>query len=392
MIQPLESPEAGQHRSQLLVYAGRLENRMTTWEDDQAVVLSEWDVLPRDLPARLTSAGILVVLDVLSFPFETLDDDGWDVPLILVLPDGFTFAELAALLEEPILHRVTFFDRLVVDHDDVWDQLRRAYRWAVGQRLPGAGEDLEWVLKAARQLHEVDAGVSPEFEEAETDPFRYWKRRGEALGEVLMHRAVCSVRHDLRANKAMHRIQARALERRFSAARELCLSESCFDVLEMGTGVGRWASCFDAQTSRFVGLDISQDFIRLARQNYPHFRFREAARSLELPFEEESFDMAFTATVLHHNPPRARAKLLREMWRVVRPGGQLIFLEDFVAARGRPGGTTFPMAVSEFIEEVLDSTAGGVVLQHVEALRYKHDDFHRSGVVALSKVGVPKRW
>jgi hypothetical protein len=33
-----------------------------------------------------------------------------------------------------------------------------------------------------------------------------------------------------------------------------------------------------------------------------------------------------------------------------------------------------------------------VVLEHVESLRYPHDDWVRGGIIAVSKLGVPKKW
>jgi ABC-type Na+ transport system ATPase subunit NatA len=50
------------------------------------------------------------------------------------------------------------------------------------------------------------------------------------------------------------------------------------------------------------------------------------------------------------------------------------------------------MSVLEFVGLLLEATSGQVVLEHVESLRYPHDDKTRGGIIAVSKLGVPKRW
>jgi hypothetical protein len=83
------------------------------------------------------------------------------------------------------------------------------------------------------------------------------------------------------------------------------------------------------------------------------------------------------------------------MWRVARPGGRLLFLEDFVTTRG-PGETdphpAHGLSVLGFVELLLVATGWQVVMEHVESLRYPGEVLTRGGVVAVSRLGVPKRW
>jgi hypothetical protein len=50
------------------------------------------------------------------------------------------------------------------------------------------------------------------------------------------------------------------------------------------------------------------------------------------------------------------------------------------------------MSVLKFVELLFEVTAAQVVLEHVESLRYRHDDLVRGGLLAFSRLGVPKTW
>src|ERR671920_1621252 len=70
-------------------YAGRFSEEVSgAGLPGDHTVLSDWDVLPAQLASALEPASVLVVLDMLSFPFESLTGDLVDVPLILLLPPG----------------------------------------------------------------------------------------------------------------------------------------------------------------------------------------------------------------------------------------------------------------------------------------------------------------
>jgi SAM-dependent methyltransferase len=132
--------------------------------------------------------------------------------------------------------------------------------------------------------------------------------------------------------------------------------------------------------------------VATARANFPERSFEQLGPDLGFPYDDESFDLVFSVTVMHHNPTPAKRALLTEMWRVAKPGGRLLFLEDFVTGAWSERSTVYPMSVLGFVELLLEATAGRVVLDHVESLRYPHDDVTRAGLIAVSKLGVPKRW
>src|SRR5262249_50271876 len=99
-------------------------------------------------------------------------------------------------------------------------------------------------------------------------------------------------------------------------------------VLEVGCGTGvldRWLARHTGRANRIVGLDISRYMLReamaLARQEGLEgvVEFREGSAGA-LPFPASSVDVAMWSTVIQ----RVDAdRMLREMVRVVKPGGRV---------------------------------------------------------------------
>ena len=374
-------------------YAGRFLDRVAgAGLPSDCEILSEWDVLPTRLDAVVERASTLAILDLFSFPFEAMTGDRQDVPLILVLPPQFDAEFLTTVFGAALFERLSFFDRIATGDADLWEGLRRRYGWAEGQRIEIGSDRLEEVAREIHALLEAESASPTFFGDGDYEVARYWNERGDALADSAPHQAVCSVQHNQKFNKAMHRAQAATLEPQFAAAWGGRAEDAAFDVLEIGVGVGRWASSFDLSKIRFVGVDISEGMVNAARANFPEGHFARLGSDLLLPYADESFDLVFSVTVMHHNPTSAKRTLLSEMWRVARPGGRLMFLEDFVVAKGSAKSPVYRMSVLKFVDLVLEATAGQVVLEHVESLRYPHDDVVRSGLLSLSKVGVPKTW
>jgi demethylmenaquinone methyltransferase/2-methoxy-6-polyprenyl-1,4-benzoquinol methylase len=349
-----------------VIYAGRFGDQLAGADlPVDSVVLAERDALPHKLTGVLDHANTLVFLDLLSFPFEVLTGGQWDIPMIAVLPSGVDAGSLTSDFGPVLFERLGFFDRIVAPDSAAWDELRRRYRWAESQRIPVASDHPSEVTKTVRNLL---AGGASSPTTSET----------------------CSTDRDPRLDKALHRVQAAALEPRFAAARGKQATEVPLDVLEVCTGAGRWASSFDPMQTRFVGIDAREDLVESARANFPEGRFDRLGPDLLFPYEDEGFDLVFSVAVMHHNPAPAKRTMLSEMWRVCRPGGGIVFLEDFVFA-GEPEETSLhPTSVTKFVDLILEATTGQVVLDYTESLRYPGEELHTGGLISLLRLGVPK--
>jgi SAM-dependent methyltransferase len=107
------------------------------------------------------------------------------------------------------------------------------------------------------------------------------------------------------------------------------------NVVEIGSGSGRYALQVASTTGcRVVGVDINNPGIQnanalAAEQNLAErVRFEKCDASQPLRFGDATFDAVFSNDVLCHIP--GRDKLLRELQRVLKPGGRLLFSDALV--------------------------------------------------------------
>lgn len=95
--------------------------------------------------------------------------------------------------------------------------------------------------------------------------------------------------------------------------------------LDVGCGTGLMDRHLAALGS-LTGVDPSTPMIEAARTENPQVDYR-VADGTKLPFEDGSFDLAFTVCVLHHVPPPQRPAFVVELARVTRPGGLAVIVE-----------------------------------------------------------------
>lgn len=98
-------------------------------------------------------------------------------------------------------------------------------------------------------------------------------------------------------------------------------------VLEVGCGTGQVAGeLVAAQPAlHYVGVDFSPGMLEVARRRLGDAADLRVGRAETLPLDDASVDAAFGIDVLHHVDDPAAA--LRDLRRVVRPGGRVVFLE-----------------------------------------------------------------
>jgi ubiquinone/menaquinone biosynthesis C-methylase UbiE len=94
-------------------------------------------------------------------------------------------------------------------------------------------------------------------------------------------------------------------------------------VLDLGCGNGRLCELFEEEVD-YLGVDTSEELLKIARQKYPNCEFQKSEFS-KLLFPDDQFDSIFCLSVFHHIPSRQfRLDFLQEIHRVLKKDGRLI--------------------------------------------------------------------
>jgi len=109
------------------------------------------------------------------------------------------------------------------------------------------------------------------------------------------------------------------------------------DALDAACGTGRHARHLATRGHRVIGVDASPDMLARARAAAPDVEFR-AGDLTALPFADARFDLVVCALALTHCETLTAP--VRELARVVRPGGRLV-VSDFHPVQLAIGGTAF---------------------------------------------------
>jgi ubiquinone/menaquinone biosynthesis C-methylase UbiE len=108
------------------------------------------------------------------------------------------------------------------------------------------------------------------------------------------------------------------------------------DILDAGAGTGNVTRLLAVPGARVTGIDFCAPALVQCRKKVPTAEFRQADMTQPLPFESASFDKVACSVTLHFLDPDKQQLALKELLRVLRPGGHLalsVFHEGFNALR-----------------------------------------------------------
>lgn len=137
--------------------------------------------------------------------------------------------------------------------------------------------------------------------------------------------------------------------------------------LEIGCGYGRLSPYIADYVEEAHSVDINPQALEEARRLYPQVKFSEASAT-ELPFEDHSFDLVVSWTVLQHIMPKLIDQALAELNRVLKDSAAVILCEATLYADNPQGPHSHthdrspefyaagfsgrPVLISKFIEDL----------------------------------------
>jgi ubiquinone/menaquinone biosynthesis C-methylase UbiE len=100
------------------------------------------------------------------------------------------------------------------------------------------------------------------------------------------------------------------------------------NILDFGCGDGMMTEEVRLRfpKTKIYGTDPSSESIDIAKKNYSKIDFQVSTDNLKM-FKKHEFDVVFCAGVFHHIPFKEHQHYMKEVTRVLRPGGTLILFE-----------------------------------------------------------------
>ncbi|MFQ6084441.1 MAG: class I SAM-dependent methyltransferase [Candidatus Aminicenantia bacterium] len=131
-------------------------------------------------------------------------------------------------------------------------------------------------------------------------------------------------------------------------------------ILDVGCGTGTLVILIkrNYSESEVIGLDVDKKVLEIARSKIDKNGLDihlDHYTGFELPYSNTSFDRVFSCLVLHHLTREKKLRMLKEMYRILRSGGEL-----HVADFGKPNNKTMEL-ISSLLwksEEAYDNVKG----------------------------------
>jgi SAM-dependent methyltransferase len=152
-------------------------------------------------------------------------------------------------------------------------------------------------------------------------------------------------------------------------------------LLDIGVGGGRTTPHLRALVASYVGIDFSVEMLEQARSRFPDadLRFGDARR-LE-SFSAGAFDaVCMSYGAIGDMNAQDRRRVLKEVYRVLRPGGIFFFSADDLTTALREEGEGAPEAGGAVLVVASDEALGGEVLPTFHVSR-------RAQVAQLAELG-----
>lgn len=260
-------------------------------------------------------------------------------------------ADLLELLRSPCCHAHLRLDEPQVKHDEVWS----------GRLICAHCGAAYSILRGMPQLYLDDERWQPKAIEAEG-----WVTYHKNLGIYEVVEDAVDLHIPYYPEEPWI-----GVARSFDVGLELAGLTGAETILDLGAGRGWAAKHFAGLGCRVVALDVvADDNVGLGRakglMDHAAVYFdRLIGDGENLPLASDSFDLVFTAAALHHSSHLAQ--LMREIGRVMKPGGRLLALREPCISVAADEAATLADVAADEMEVGINETRPNL-LNYLDAL------------------------
>jgi hypothetical protein len=320
-----------------------------------ARLLSSNDNRKGIIAEHLADAEQLVILDPMSFPYELMDDEHRNIPVVVKIPAEPDDEIVSLVLGEPLLSDLTPFDTIILDDFARHDFYRMQYRVASTQVISrwargGLGE-----FVSRPDLSETTSAFLLE------------------LGHDPIGWNIPS-----RENKAKHRLQTKVLHEILSERRDFIAPQNVLLVGKVSPRLLR--SLPESIVSVASILDLGTEAIGARAVEWPSLEARTLGPKLRFPPPQRPFDLVALPWVYSSLECQKWEFLTSELVRVSRPGGLIVIVDRFV-----PRQPDLPViAANELLNHLADETHFSFRLRDLRSMTYSHDQGPSDAVLILT--------
>jgi ubiquinone/menaquinone biosynthesis C-methylase UbiE len=146
--------------------------------------------------------------------------------------------------------------------------------------------------------------------------------------------------------------------------------------LDFGCGMGRLADALARYYEAVIGVDISDEMLRLARENSRSGNI-EFVQALGSPIREPdgSFDLVYSTIVIQHIAHPFNLEAISDLFRLCAPGGHVLFdapSHKLRATNGEPGAGIFLAPFQAVLEQAESRGLELMALRNFPATATRH--------------------
>lgn len=97
-------------------------------------------------------------------------------------------------------------------------------------------------------------------------------------------------------------------------------------IMDIGIGTGSFAALISGESDNVWGVDPSSQMLEQCKEKHPHYQLRQGTFT-DTTIVNERFDYIVSSFCFHEVLPNEREQALQEIYRLLEPGGKLLFLD-----------------------------------------------------------------